>query len=82
MEETITWFMASWSPPAMSLPRTTWTPCSRSRRTGAVPLHRFTLDAAQWTAHTPLSAMARCSASPLWTQWAISVPAFHSPYLR
>ena len=48
----------------MSLPRATRTPRSRSRRTGAVPLHRFTLDAAQWTAHTPLSAMASCSASP------------------
>ena len=73
--------MDSWSPPAMSLPRATRTPRSINSRTGAVPLHRFTLDAAQWTAQTPEEAMASCSRRPLWTQWAMRVPAFHRPYL-
>ena len=47
MEVTTTWLMASWSPPATSLPRATDTPSSSRRRTGAVPEQMFTLEAAQ-----------------------------------
>ena len=65
MDMTMTLLMASWSPPAMSLPRATVTPSSTKVRTGAVPLHRFILEAAQWTAHTPARAMAARSSGPL-----------------
>ena len=77
----VIWAMESVSPPATSLPRATWSPRSSISRTGAVPLHRFQLDAAQWTAHTPARFIASCSRSSLWTQWAMRVPSFHRPYL-
>ena len=64
----------------MSLPSTTFMPSSSMVRTGAMPLMRLVFESAQCTAVTPQRFIAARSRLSLWTQCAISVPGFQSPY--
>ena len=80
MEAATTSNMLRWSPPAMSLPRATFSPSFSITRTGAVPEQIFWLESAQWTTVTPAVRIAARSRSSDQTQWAIRVRSFQRPY--
>ena len=80
MAEVTTSNMSRWSPPAISLPRATFSPSFSITRTGATPEQMFWLESAQWTTVTPASFMACRSRSSDQTQWAITVRSFQRPY--
>ena len=81
MAEAVTSNMSRWSPPAMSLPRATFSPSWSMVRTGAVPEQTLTLESGQWTTVTPASFMAARSRWSDQTQWAMRVRSFHRPNL-